>query len=195
MMKLCFIDTETTGTDCNKNGIIQIAGEIVFLDENKMLELSSRANFNYSIKPFETDVIEDKALEVNGITREQISNFSEPKLVYNQFVDTLSGCCDKFNKQDKLFFIGYNARFDMDFMRAWFAKNNDKFFGSWFFFPPIDVMNIAIFNCMKERHLLPNFKLSTVAEHLKISEDGAFHDAMKDILVTKKIFLKYLGVE
>lgn len=195
MLKFCFIDTETTGTDPKKNGIIQIAGEIVFADENKMLELHSRANFNYSLKPFENDYIEDKALEVNGITRKQINNFSEPKLVYSQFSDTLSGCCDKFDKQDKLFFIGYNARFDMDFMRAWFEKNNDKYFGSWFFFPPIDVMNIAIFNCIKERHLLPNFKLATVAEHLGITAEGDFHDAMKDILVTKKIFLKYLGVE
>ena len=195
MLKFCFIDTETTGTDAKKNGIIQIAGEIIFLDETKMLELSSMANFNYSIKPFETDIIEDQALEVNGITKDQINNFSEPKLTYNQFVGVLSGCCDRYNKQDKLFFVGYNARFDYDFMRAWFEKNGDKYFGSWFFFPPIDVMNIAIFNFIKERHLLPNFKLATVANHLGITVEGNFHDAMKDILVTKQIFLKYLGME
>ena len=194
MIKFCFIDTETTGTDSKKNGIIQIAGEIIFADENKTLELESKGQFNFSVKPFESDVIEDKALEVNKITREEIATFDEPKIVYNKFLPILNANCDQYNKQDKMFFVGYNARFDYDFMRSWFEKNSNQYFGSYFFFPPIDVMNIAIFNCIRERHLLENFKLATVADHLKVSCEGEFHDALKDIIVTKNIFMKYLEI-
>ncbi len=191
MIKLCFIDVETCGLDAKKNGVIQIAGQISFLDD----KIEDKESFNYKLRPFPDDIVEDKALEVNGVTKEQIENYPQPQDIYREFVKLLSAFCDKYNRQDKLFFVGYNARFDYDFMRAWFEKNGDQYFGSFFFFPPMDVMNIAIFKMIEQRHLLPNFKLETVANHLKVTAEGDFHDAMKDIIVTKEIFLKYLDVK
>ena len=70
--------------------------------------------------------------------------------------------------------------------------HGDMFFGSFFFFPPIDVMNTAIFNCIRQRHLLPNFKLGTIAKHLGMDMVGDLHDAMVDIRLTADIFFKFL---
>ena len=66
--KILWVDTETTGTDPGKNGIIQLAGVL----EINGHEISS---FDYKIRPFADDVIEDTALAVNGFTREELAGF------------------------------------------------------------------------------------------------------------------------
>lgn len=191
MIKLFFEDTETTGVDFHKNGITQIAGMIYFLDK----EYVKKAEFNFSVKPFDTDEITEKALEITKKTREEIMGYDPPLTVYNKLTSLLGEHCDKYNKQDKFFFVGYNSRFDYDFMRKFFEKCGDQYFGSYFFFPPIDVMNSAIQNMIKRRHILPNFKLGTVADHLGIKVEGDFHDAMKDIEITRLIFDKFVDLK
>ena len=66
--KILWVDTETTGTDPGKNGIIQLAGVL----EINGHEISS---FDLKIRPFAEDVIEDTALAVNGFTREELAGF------------------------------------------------------------------------------------------------------------------------
>lgn len=187
--KKVFIDVETTGTDHKKNGIIQIAGTISFFTEEGLSDMES---FNYNVAPFLDDVIEDKALEVNKVTREQIVSYPKAEEVYRELTALFDKYCDRYDKQDKMFFIGYNSRFDYDFMRSWFEKNSNVYFGSYFFFPPIDVMNLAIVDLIKHRHLLPNFKLGTVAEHYGINTEGMLHDADVDVELTKRIYMKLI---
>ena len=181
MKKLCFIDTETTGTDPQKHGLIQLAGFIVIDGEEK-------ETFNYRVQPFVGDAVEDSALAVNKTTRVEISTYSAPRTVYLDFASLLSKYVDKYDKRDKFFFIGYNTRFDADFVRAFFEKNGDGYFGSWFWFPPIDVMNLAAVELMEERESLQNFKLATVAYTLKIQANGELHDALTDIRLTQKLY-------
>jgi len=191
MIKLCFIDLETTGVIPHKNGVIQIAGSVDFLAD----KMEEQETFNFSVRPFPNDVIDDKALEINKTTREEIEKYNAPMDVHSDLVELFSKHCNKYEKTDKMFFVGYNARFDYDFLRKFFEKCGDNYFGSFFFFPPLDVMNIAIWNCINERYLLPNFKLMTIVDHLKLDDvKGEFHDAMKDIMVTKNIFMNYLKV-
>ena len=186
MIKLCFIDIETTGTDPKKNGLVQLAG-IIVIDG---VEVDT---FDFRLAPFEADIIEDGALSVNGIKREDLAGFSPPREVYREFCDLLGQHVDKFNKLDKSFFVGYNARFDADFIRAWFEKCGDVYFGSWFWFPPIDVMNLALVSLMDKRATMPNFKLATVAKDLGLEPEGALHDALTDIRLTQQLFNKLRG--
>ncbi len=58
--------------------------------------------------------------------------------------------------------MAYNARFDAYHVRAWFDKNGDKFFGSWFFHPPIDVMRLAAVHVMRKRAGMSDFRLPIV---------------------------------
>lgn len=182
-MKFAYIDVETSGLDPRKNAVLQLAGT---------LEDDSRSeNFNYFIKPFPTDIVDAKALEVNKLNPNE-EKFKEPRFVYDDFTYMLSTFVNKFDKKDKMFFVGYNSHFfDMPFVREFFSKCGNKYFGSYFFFPSLDIMVMAQFKLMKQRHLMKDFKLHTVAKELGITvEEEQLHDAMYDIRLTKEIFLK-----
>lgn len=52
--------------------------------------------------------------------------------IYSTFVDHLDTLVNRFDKEDKIYFIAYNAGFDNQFVRNLFLQNNNKFFGSYF---------------------------------------------------------------
>lgn len=186
-MKTIYFDVETTGIDYKKNGILQLAG-IVELDGEEV------ERFNFKMKPFIDQVVEEDALKINKITWEQIKDFEEPFECYIQFIRILSKYVDRFDSSDKFTLIGYNSRFDDDFLREWFKRCNDKYYGSYFFWPAIDVANMVAVKYRKIRSSFLNFKLITVAKTLNIdvNEDEA-HDAMYDVEVTRDVYLKCLG--
>ncbi len=101
----------------------------------------------------------------------------------------MDGFVDRYDKNDKFYFVGYNAKFDADHLRAWFQKNKDDYFGSWFWNPPLDVMSFAAFGLMRRRASLRNFQLLTVAEALGIATDkDNAHDALYDVELTRNVF-------
>ena len=96
---------------------------------------------------------------------------------------------DRYDTLDKFHLIAYNAKFDTDHLRAWFAKNGDKFFGSWFWHPPLDVMSFAAIGLMRRRPSLDNFKLLTVAEALGLEiDEERSHDALYDVELAREVF-------
>ena len=182
-MKLLFFDLETTGTNPGKNGIHQISGEIVI--DGKSME-----KFDFHVQPNPKAIIEDAALEVGHVTREQIQAYPPMRQVYNEFVAMLSKYVDKYNKKDKFFLVGYNnAAFDNQFLRGFFLQNGDNYFGSWFWANSIDVMVLASQHLAERRPEMENFKLSTVAKFLGVNvEDESLHDAFYDIYLTKAVY-------
>lgn len=183
-MKLCFIDVETTGTDPVKNGIIQLSGQLV-------IDGKEQEPFDFKISPFPDDVIEDKALKISGITRDDLKSdeFKTAKYVKGAFMDILGEHIDKFDRINKFFFVGYFADFDCRFMREWFLKQGDVYFGAWFWHPPIDVAVLAMAALGDRRAKMLNFKLATVAKEFGIEVDaGRLHDAAYDIELTKRIY-------
>lgn len=181
-MKFCFIDTETSGTDKEKSAMLQLAGKIVI--DGKVVE-----TFDIKSAPFEGDIIEPKALEVNGLTEMLIRANQSPGPAYRQFLGILGKHCDKYDRTDKFQFVGFNADFDADMIRSWFAKNNDVYFGSWFWWPVLDVAKLAALRLMEQRHTMANFKLLTVAHALGLDvEEAKAHDASYDIDLTMRVF-------
>jgi DNA polymerase-3 subunit epsilon len=89
-----------------------------------------------------------------------------------------------------MFFIGYNSHsFDMPFVRQFFSKCKDRYFGSWFHYPSIDVMILAAEHLKSKRRWYPDFKLSTVADRMGIEVDKSrLHDALYDIELTREIY-------
>jgi DNA polymerase-3 subunit epsilon len=183
MEKLLFYDLETTGTKYWKNGIHQISGAVVIDGQIKEV-------FDFKVRPNENALIEEEALKVGNVTKEQIMAYPTMKEVYSQIITMLSKYVDKFDKKDKFHLIGYNnASFDNQFFRAFFVQNNDVYFGSWFWSDSIDVMVMASFKLRKVRHELVDFKQSTVAKFLGIEIDETkLHDAKYDIEICIKIF-------
>ena len=182
-MKLVYYDLETTGTNPGKHGIHQISGQIV-------IDGVIKETFDFHVQPNPRAMIEDEALKVGGVTREQILAYPPMQQVYQEFVAMLGKYVDKFNKKDKFFLVGYNnAAFDNQFLRGFFLQNGDVYFGSWFWSNSIDVMVLASAYLATRRPEMENFKLSTVAKTLGIVvNDDSLHDAMYDIELTKAVF-------
>jgi DNA polymerase-3 subunit epsilon len=109
--------------------------------------------------------------------------------IYNTFLEFLNTCVNRFDKHDKMYFIAYNAKFDSDFIRELFEKNNNKWYGSYFYSPCIDVMQFAAFTLLLSNKRPENFKLSTVGRYFGIKVDeNKLHDALYDIEITKELF-------
>lgn len=180
-----FIDTETTGLDAKRCGIIQIAGIIYKGDIENLIEMD---RFDIYCQPITGDYVDTKALEANNITLKQIETFMKASEAKSRLLAILGKYVDKYNPKDKMLLYGYNISFDADFLRSWFEKMGDKYFGSWFWWPPIDVMGKAADHIDEKRPELENFKLSTVAKYLGVEvTDEALHNAMYDIELTVKV--------
>ena len=182
-MKLVFFDLETTGTNPGKHGIHQISGQIV-------IDGVIKETFDFHVQPNPKALIEDEALKVGNVTREQILAYPPMQQVYQEFVSMLGKYVDKFNKKDKFFLVGYNnAAFDNQFLRGFFLQNGDVYFGSWFWANSIDVMVLSSAYLATRRPDMENFKLSTVARTLGVDvQSESLHDAMYDIELTKAVF-------
>ena len=195
--KIIFIDVETTGVNPERNGLTQISGCVQIGDEVK-------ESFDYFVRPFSHDEIEAEALKVTGIDRRQFllpdhpnhlavdgQNFEDPKDIYVRMAVMLGKYVSQYDKTDKFQFVGYNAHsFDMPFMRRFWEKNGDRFFGSWFWYPCLDVMLVWAQILQPVRAELSNFKLATVARHCGIKvDDSRLHDSQYDIELTRELWL------
>lgn len=132
-MKLLFFDLETTGVKFWRNGIHQIGG-IVDIDGQEV------ERFDIRLAPNPAATIEQEALDVAGVTLEQVQSYQPMEEGYRQLVGILSKYVNKFDKRDKMYLVGYNnAGFDNSFLRALFQQCGDKYFGSWFYPNCMDV--------------------------------------------------------
>jgi DNA polymerase III epsilon subunit-like protein len=178
-----WIDLESTGTDPKTCGIHQVSC-ILVTDKGE-------ETMDWKIRPFDGAVYMD-GWDVGGhVTREQVEVYPLSEKVFKkQFCRFLDTAVSKFDREDKLFWLGYNARFDNDFMRECFTRNGDKFFGSYFWVPVIDIMPMVGLSLINVRSSLPNFQLATVYEHVMGVPLGDAHDGIADIKATRELFKK-----
>ena len=182
-----FLDVETTGLDIHEHDIFQISG--ILTDAN----LNVLEKIDYRFRPFSLECTDPKALIKTGMTIESLSSLSlTAREAYANLNSLLERHCDRFDKNDKLHFVAYNAKFDADFIRKFFEKNGDSFYGSWFWNPPICVMQAAAWMTMRVRGALPNFKLGTLCECAELGwNESEAHDASYDIHKTLELY-RYL---
>lgn len=178
--KVLWNDTETTGLT-EKHGLIQWSAK-VFIDG---IEVDS---IDLKIQPHPSDEISNEALETNHITKEELysSDRFTPKVAYQAIIGLCARHVDKYAREDKFVWKGFNARFDMDRTRDFFTKMGDKYFGSYFWFPPADIMGLAMHILQKERYKFPDFKQRTVWDMLHPDKkeeytDDQWHDALFDL--------------
>ena len=181
--KIFYVDVETTGLDCNKNDIIQLA---------YLIEINGEIKEEGSLfcQPFRYDTINAKSLEVNKLTVAQIVKFPTAHEAYSKLIPILDKYVDRYNKEDKYSVAGYNVRFDVDFLKQFFLKNNDKYYAAMFDYHLLSVDVLLHVLDYKGLIKLENYKLVTVAKHFGIELDA--HNALSDIKATRQVFLKLL---
>ena len=189
-MKLCFVDVETTGLFANQCAIHQLG--MIFVDTI----LKSTNEHSWNVKPFEGASIHEKALEVSGVTREDLAEYDDMKSVGDRLKGVLDSHVDRYDPTDKMFFLAYNAPFDEAFFRAFMKRTGINHWGNYFWNPSVCVMQLAGVFLMDQRWRvgdLPNFKLETVYKFITGDDLQGAHDAMADIRATKTIFSRLVG--
>lgn len=183
-MKNFYFDVETTGLDSARNAIIQLA--FIIEIDGKVTDLG-----NIKVRPHEGAIIEDTALQIHGMTREQINKFDEPKIGMRHLIQVLDNYINKHDQSDKFTPIGYNVGFDEMFLLNFFHLHSDEFFYSYFSHEPVDPLPVLRFLRYTGHPFFskfPNLKLATVCEQMNIKINA--HDAMSDIEATRELLNK-----
>lgn len=188
MNKIIFIDTETGGVNPEKVALIQLSG-IIRIDKKDV------EKFNFYIKPFENSEVTEKALEVQGRTLEELKTdkYVEEKEVYKQFINLLDKYIDKYDRTDKFIVAGYNVRFDVDILKAFFQRHGNNFLFSYLDSSMLDPLySIRLLQIAEVLPVLENNKLETWCKHFGIELKA--HDSLEDIVATKKLIGKLISL-
>lgn len=181
--KIFYLDIESTGLDSKQHDIISLAYLIEINGEIK-------EEGELFCQPFNYNTINAKALEVNNLTIVKIKEFPTPQETYKKLIKVLDKYIDKFDKNDKFSLAGYNVRFDVEFLREFFFKNYDKYYGSYFDYHLLSIDTLLYLFDYKGLLKLENYKLITIAKHFGIEFEA--HNALSDIKTTRHIFYKLL---
>jgi DNA polymerase-3 subunit epsilon len=185
MNKILWLDTETTGTDPKKHGIIQIAG---------IIEINGaiKESFEFLCDPMKKE-IDPKALELNNFTLDEMKNFPSPSVNHKKLLKILSKYVDKYNKYDKFILAGQRIKFDFDFLYQFFLDCKDNYFFSYFQGGAfLDTLYIITF--LQHQGVMPtleNRKNETIAKYFGYDVRNA-HNAVEDIRMTRFNYYKMI---
>ena len=164
-MNLLWIDTETTGLDANKNDIIQIACIPVVngIRQPSFMEFG---------QPKFWQNIQDEAIRVHGITRDQMETFQVQEQLLENFINYVRTFGVKFGV------AGHNVSFDKKMLSGLFSRYNRNV--DFFQLFNLDVHD-TLYRARKLKGKLKteNNKLETLCKHFDIAIQA--HDALSDI--------------
>jgi DNA polymerase-3 subunit alpha (Gram-positive type) len=159
------VDIETTGLDCKKDKIIEIAA-CKIRDKEIVEKFSSLVNPGIDI-PKEIE-------ELTGITNEMVAESPDIKTVLKQFIDFCEGHT----------LVAHNAQFDIGFISKVLKENGISLNPCY-----IDTLALARFLLPEYRC----HKLSVLCRELEI-ENESEHRAAADAEVTAKILVKFFDM-
>lgn len=162
---IAWIDTETTGTDDQKDRIVQFAGFVTDLQGNILIE-PMEVLINPGIP------IPAESTEVHGITDEMVANASS-------FREEALGIFSFLNGRH---IGGYNALFDIKITQA--ELDREKL--EW------DVDDVMIFDPLRALTVLEPRDQSSMYKYYTGKELQGAHDAKTDILATFEIAKKQI---
>lgn len=180
--KILWIDTETTGVDPAKHGIIQIGA---------LFEIEGRIVDQYEAKfqPHKGAEINPDALAVTGTKQEELFTRKTSIEAYNDFKRWIEKYIDKYNRADKAYPAGYNVRFDLEFVERWFRFNGNQYgtgsYQNWRYLDPLPILYRMDYAGSLD---LPNYKLGTVCSHYGIEIEA--HDALSDVKAAREVMMR-----
>lgn len=179
--KVFWMDTETSGLEPERYGLLTLAGLVEIDNEIK-------EEFIFKVKPFPTDLISEEALKINNINHEEIKAFNDPlellldlNILWNKYID----CYDKY---DKFIVAGYNVGFDVAFLESFFRKIGNNYLYSYLSHKVIDILSLLRFLDYARILTFDSFKLSDVCNEFGMEIQA--HDALSDIKATYEVAQK-----
>lgn len=110
------VDIETSGVDAKKNGILEIAAQLVDFNDEGLL--TPQAEFACHVTPFEGARIDDEALKVTGIDPYHPFRFDIPeKDALTKLFEFVSSAVKNTGCR-RAVLVGHNAHFDLSFLLA-----------------------------------------------------------------------------
>jgi len=184
-MKTIVLDVETTGLDPINDDIIQLSCIIL---ENG-IEIDS---FDEKLKPRAgrlPSTISKEALELAGITIEQLRTFELPEVVFNKFLTFLKKHVPY--KAEKLTLAGQNVcNFDKFFIDNFFKMYAESAKPYYYFkYHMLDTMIIANFMAYCGIINVENFKLETLCKNAGINLIA--HNAINDVRAVYQLLQHY----
>jgi len=177
IMDLCFVDTETSGTEPEKACILGIGAIRVELDiDNKVL----RSTDLLDIKVTPTVPVDPGAAQVNGYNPKDWENADSIAVAIAKFYPLLKGAI----------VAGWNADFDLRFIRkAFWNLNWDWPWGTPYKSYEVSTLCTDLLYFKK----LDYIHLKTVGAYYGFIPEGENpHEGLLDILLTIKIYEHYL---
>ncbi|MDR2509155.1 MAG: 3'-5' exonuclease [Spirochaetaceae bacterium] len=182
-----WVDTETTGLSARRNFAFQIA---YLIEEDG--EIAAARTLEMRPDCLEEFEISEGARRVHGRSRDEILAMPPESAQYRLLLDDL----EKYQSRsgEKLTVTGYNAAFDIGFIKALFSRVHPeglKAYYAYFSGLPCDVLQFA--QGLRAAGLLeaPKLTLDALCGVLGIAREGP-HDAAVDVAHTRAAFYKLL---
>ena len=184
MKKVLWLDVETTGLDCRKHGLREV-GFIIEIDGVEVDKGVFKINpFTYTTIDVEID---DYALEISKVSIEDLESYDRVSYCFKELMKKLVKYVNVNDKNDCFVIAGYNAAFDIGFIKEWFKEMRllDSY-KDLFHYKSLDVFSIVF----ALRHIglnsAENDKLETMCNYFDIEIEA--HNALSDIEATKKLY-------
>lgn len=190
MSKILWLDTETTGLDPLRHGLIEIGG-IVEID------FEIKEEFDIKIGIMEGQEVDEGAALIQGLTLEQFKQqvesfrsqpgdgeiYQNPLQAYRQLKWIFDQYVDRYDKADKFIVAGYNIGFDISFLEMFFKRMGDNYLYSYIT-SPVDILAVVRFMSLGMLNV-ENHKLETICKAMNIPLEA--HNALNDIRATREI--------
>ena len=176
---LAFIDTETTGLDCKRNEMIELAVILTKINyENDQSSLVTIEEKEWKIKPSKMETADPRALKINGYNETDWLFAPDLKSVMEDFTQKTSG----------YILVAHNLIFDWGFLNEAFLETGIKDNSSHI---KLDTLSIAYAKFIDKN--ISGLSLKALAEYYGLKNERA-HTALADTRVTRSIFCRLMNL-
>ncbi|MCU0849281.1 MAG: 3'-5' exonuclease [Spirochaetes bacterium] len=184
-MKFLFIDTETGGTDAERNSILSVGLAVIS---------SSGLEGELEIAVMEPELsVTEKALKINRINLdEHVKIATDPSTAVEKILAFAGKWPDLLSDREKIILFGHNVIFDIEFLKRLFKFTGHEY-SDVFSHRIVDTSSILRFLHLKGVFKEDISNLDAALDHFGINEFPR-HQALKDAVLTAKLFMKLLDV-
>jgi len=176
MTKILCIDTETGGLNPFKSGLCSVTIKVVGEDIIKTVY----------IKPTKNRTYDQKAMDINGLTFEYLSNNGVTEIDAATQIESFI----KKHGGFRPVFLAHNILFDAQFLNVLFYRTKHKMFTSLMHYHPIDTM--ILMKGLKDsgKININSINLSNSYKYFYGEKFQNAHTSEGDVLATEKLYLK-----